>query len=73
MPDGAAVLLPAGSACNWKVWFTAVWVELLNEEATIVSGREFLPPVAVAAPSAGRFSLPPTLMAVAAVWVRREF
>jgi hypothetical protein len=37
VPDGAAVLFPAGSASHWKVWFTGVLRLLLNDDATILS------------------------------------
>jgi len=71
--NGAAVLLPAGDACSWNVWGTAIAEVLLKDEATKSSGREYFPPVAVAVPCAGRFSLPPTLIAVAPVCERIDF
>src|SRR6266853_2016340 len=58
VPDGVAVLLPTGSACQRKVSFTAAFVLLLNDEATRLRGCEFLPAVAFAVPVAGRPSAP---------------
>ena len=46
-------MLPAGSACNWKVCGTAFAVPLLYAEATKRSGCEFLPAVELAVPVAG--------------------
>src|SRR5579864_1878745 len=60
VPEGVAVSLPVGSACHWKVWFTAFEVELLNDEATKFSSCEFLPVTAVAAPDAGSVKGPRT-------------
>ncbi len=58
VPEALAVLLPVASAFHWNVWFTAVLVPLLNDEATKFSACEFLPPVAVAVPVAGKLNVP---------------
>ena len=73
MPDGLVVSFEAGSACHWKVWFSAALVEMLNEDATKSCGREFLPAVAVAVPVAGSFSAPATFTDVVPVCVTIEF
>src|SRR3984957_10811482 len=52
------VLLFTGSACQWKTWFAAVPVPLLNAEATMPNGLEMAPAIAVAVADAGRFSSP---------------
>src|SRR5579871_6227728 len=48
VPDGLLVLLPTGSACHWKVWFTALPVLLLNADADWLVACELKPFVAVA-------------------------
>jgi hypothetical protein len=63
LPDGLEVLLPVGSACRLKVWFTAALLLLLNEEACRLAGCEFLPPVEAAVPVAGNCSVPRTVPA----------
>ena len=54
-PDGVAVLLPAGSACQRKVWFCAAFTAgaLLNTEARKSCMWELKPLAAVAMPVAG--------------------
>ncbi len=61
VPDGLAVLFPAGSACQRKCSLTAAPVPLLNAEAVNVVGCEFFPAVAVAALVAGILRLPRTV------------
>src|ERR1700722_10273804 len=73
LPDGVAVSLAAGSACSWNVCATAAPEVLLNEDATKSSAREFLPPVAIAAPVDGRIIFAPTFNMLVPVWVRIEF
>jgi hypothetical protein len=53
VPEGLAVLLPAGSASQENSCGTAVLVPLLNEEAIKSVGFETKPCVAVAVPVAG--------------------
>jgi hypothetical protein len=53
VPEGLAVLLPAGSASQENSCGTAVLVPLLNEEAIKSMGLEVKPCVAVAVPVAG--------------------
>src|SRR5260370_32959534 len=61
VPDGLAVLFPAGSACQRKCSLTAAPVPLLNAEAVNVVGCEFFPAGAVAALGAGILRLPRTV------------
>ncbi len=52
------MLFAAGSASQRNVWFTAVLLVLLNDDAVRFSPCEGLPPAAVAVPVAGRLSVP---------------
>src|ERR1043166_2932757 len=58
VPLGLVVLLPVGSAIQRKFCDTAALVPPLNEEAVCSDTCEFLPPVAVAVPVAGRLNVP---------------
>src|ERR1700690_450204 len=52
-PDGVAVSLPVGSACQRKSCVIALEVELLNEDACKSNGFEMKPLLAVAIPVPG--------------------
>jgi hypothetical protein len=61
VPAVRLVLFPTGSACQRKFCGTAAPTALLYTEAVNVSGCEFFPAVAVAAPVAGKLKFPRTV------------
>ncbi len=63
VPEGEAVLFPAGSACQRKSSLTAVATLLLKEDAERSSGSELAPAAAVAVPMAGNSAPAPAVSA----------